>query len=98
VDGVTAFITHSTPQYIGRGRFMATCHIPANYLNDDVYTITVMGVADRSTALIECKNVLTIEGIEPPRVGGWMGKNPGVVRPKFNWNIQTLNRAGEHGF
>jgi lipopolysaccharide transport system ATP-binding protein len=87
-DGTTIFVTNSTPQHIGIGHFTAICDVPANFFNDDVYSISIMGVVDRSRSLIECKNAITIEGIEPPRESGWMGKNPGVVRPLFNWNIK----------
>ena len=85
-DGVTIFATCSTPQVIPKGPFKASCRIPANFFNDEMYTISIMAVS--GSPLMHLKNAMTIEGVEPPRQIGWMGKFPGLVRPEFNWNIQ----------
>lgn len=88
-DGTTVFETVSHSEYISPGRFVATCDIPANFLNDDIYSIGIMAVVDRSVALIQIPNALAIEGVEPPREAGWMGKHPGLVRPEFPWCFKS---------
>ena len=87
VDGAIIFVTYSVPQQIPVGRFTAVCTIPANFLNDDMYCISIMGVEARSVSRIYMRNVMTIEGIEPPRHIGWMGKDPGIIRPLLDWQI-----------
>ncbi len=87
VDGTTVFVSYSEPQYIGLGRFTALCNIPANFFNDEIYSISTLAVVSRSTPVLYCKGVMTVEGIEPPRETGWMGKTPGVVRPQLDWSI-----------
>jgi lipopolysaccharide transport system ATP-binding protein len=85
-EGAVVFATCSSPQYIHKGFFTAACRIPANFLNDDTYSLSIMGVSD-SKGLIHIKNAMVIEGLEPPRQLGWLGKFPGFVRPEFEWTI-----------
>jgi hypothetical protein len=40
-------------------------------------------ISDR--ILFEAKEALAIEGIEPPRQAGWLGKFPGYIRPELKW-------------
>ncbi len=89
-EGATIFATCSTPQHIRQGLFAAVCTIPPNFLNDDTYSISIMGVSG-STPLIYLRNVMVIEGKEPPRKLGWLGKFPGYIRPELQWKIIEQN-------
>ena len=87
LDGACVFATCSEPQIIKPGHFTASCHIPAHYLNDMVYSLNIM-VVNRGAHIMLAKDVISIEVIEPPRPVGCLGKFPGLVRPKFNWDIK----------
>lgn len=89
-EGAIVFATCSVPQYIRKGSFAATCTIPANFLNDDTYSLSIMGVSN-TKSLIHIKNVMIIEGMEPPRELGWLGKFPGYIRPELEWKIVEYN-------
>jgi lipopolysaccharide transport system ATP-binding protein len=87
-DGITIFAVCSTPEIIPAGPFRISCYFPANFFNDEVYTINIMGVGG-GEPLIMIKNALTIEGLEPPREIGWLGKYPGLIRPQFTWKLKN---------
>jgi lipopolysaccharide transport system ATP-binding protein len=83
-DGTNIFATCSTSKIFDKGIIVMKCKIPANFFNDNVYTIDIMAVTN-SEAVLEVKETLVIEGFEPPRDMGWLGKFPGFIRPSFEW-------------
>ncbi len=91
-DGVVIFATCSEPKKIAFGKFTIECEVPSNLLNDNLYNIEVMVVAN-SKVLLNMKDILTIEGIEPARNIGWLDKFPGLIKPKLNWTIKETNHA-----
>jgi lipopolysaccharide transport system ATP-binding protein len=83
-DGTNIFATCSIPEVFNKETAYLKCKIPANFLNDNVYSIDVMAVTEYTTILL-VREALTIEGIEPSREGEWMGKFPGFIRPTLEW-------------
>jgi lipopolysaccharide transport system ATP-binding protein len=83
-DGTNIFATCSMSKVFEKGTFELRCIVPANFLNDNIYAIDIM-VVTNSGAILEVKESLIIEGIEPPREVGWLGKFPGFIRPSFEW-------------
>jgi lipopolysaccharide transport system ATP-binding protein len=67
------------------GRFV----IPANFLNDDSYSIRVLIVKDTSVVLLDLSDALMFEVQDSERKGNWYGKWVGVVRPSFDWQLRT---------
>ncbi|HRE41334.1 MAG TPA: ABC transporter ATP-binding protein [Ignavibacteria bacterium] len=84
-DGYNIFTVCSPVKNIDIGYHQYNCIIPENFLNDVVYYISVMFV-NNANPILNFDNLLTIEGLEPPRVGSWLGKFPGLIKPKFQWN------------
>ena len=66
-----------------------TCHIPANFLNDEFYAFRILLVEDTSTVLMDVHNALQIKIEERERNSAWHGKWVGVVRPTnlINWTF-----------
>ena len=85
-DGTNVFATCSMSQVFKKDEIELRCKIPANFFNDNIYSIDIMGVTD-SKPILEIKEALLIEGLEPPREAGWLGKFPGYVRPVFEWTV-----------
>ena len=83
-DGALIFVTHSEKKKRSKGSFTLTCKLPANLFNDETYVIELSAIT-LNVFLIELKDAMTIEGVEPPREAGWLGKYPGHVRPKIEW-------------
>jgi lipopolysaccharide transport system ATP-binding protein len=86
-DGTLIFETCSTVEKFERGKSTYSCVIPAKTLNDNIYLIDLMVVARGPIVLHYIKNVLSLQGIEDKRSGGWLGKFPGLIRPQyFRWS------------
>ncbi|MBS1490464.1 MAG: ATP-binding cassette domain-containing protein [Bacteroidetes bacterium] len=85
IDGVNIFAVCSSSRIRNAGSFNLKCMIPANFLNDNTYSISVMAVTE-SRIIFEISEALIIEGIEPARDLGWQDKFPGYIRPtEFEW-------------
>ena len=87
IDGTIIFATISDLTKIPLGYFMAVCNVPPFFFNDNLYTIDLMVVRNGESQLIFIPDIIQIEGIEPPRSISWLEKFPGIIRPKFPWEI-----------
>jgi lipopolysaccharide transport system ATP-binding protein len=86
MGGEVIFAAPSPQQKLGAGDNWFVCSMPANFLNDGVYSVQVMIVSD-STAIQVVNDALVFEVHDSPRNGAWHGKWPGVVRPLLKWNF-----------
>ncbi len=87
VDGICVFATCSSVYSMNRGTACFQCTVPANILNDNIYSISLMVVKDESKVIHNLTDIMLIEGVEDKREGSWMGKFPGYIRPTyFKWN------------
>jgi lipopolysaccharide transport system ATP-binding protein len=68
-----------------KGVVEGVCHIPGNFLNDGLYTISVMLVSNNKP-VIKCPEVLSFEVVDV-RDSTWFGKWPGAVRPQLSFPI-----------
>lgn len=73
-----------------KGKFHARCRIPANLLNDDVFSVTFFAIKDSSSALLVIEDIISFEVHDDTRNGNWYGKWIGVVRPKLDWEFNPL--------
>ncbi len=71
-----------------KGLYKSVCHIPGHFLNDGVYTISMMVVGERSYALYNFENQVSFEVSEKRDVSGWHGKTPGIVRPNLKFTME----------
>ncbi|MEW6334495.1 MAG: ABC transporter ATP-binding protein, partial [Thermodesulfobacteriota bacterium] len=95
MQGIMAFNTAPIHEPIWNGRpfpkglFRSSCYIPADLLNDDTYTITLLVVKDAGHILFSMENAAVFEVID--NTGrAWHGKWPGVVRPNLKWETEIL--------
>jgi lipopolysaccharide transport system ATP-binding protein len=77
----------SNPAILPKGLCKSVCRIPANFLNDGIYKITILIVQDQSKVLFEFSDTVSFEMHESREASGWHGKWPGFVRPQFNFNL-----------
>ncbi|TDW47137.1 lipopolysaccharide transport system ATP-binding protein [Flavobacterium sp. 270] len=63
------------------------CHIPANFLNNDVYQIHLYIHSDTMTSLFQNTELLTFEVKDVKRESGYLGKISGFIRPQLDWTI-----------
>ncbi len=73
------------------GEYVQRCKIPADFLNWGNYMIDMFVVKDRSKAfLIENDVVSFTLANKQAALGSWMGREPGDVRPKFEYTEERI--------
>lgn len=72
------------------GIYKGVCEIPGNLLNDGVYSVSMMVVAERSYALFNFEHLVSFEIIEKRDPSGWHGKHPGIFRPQLNFPLVKI--------
>jgi lipopolysaccharide transport system ATP-binding protein len=75
---------------LAEGLHKAVCIIPANFLNDNIYNVSVLIVGDASYAIYFFENLVSFEVNENRKESDWHGKWPGIVRPKLDFKFSTL--------
>lgn len=89
--GECIFNAGSDVKEIKAGLHRGRCLIPGNMLNDNLYTVQVYIVKDRSVVLYKHDDLLSFEVEDVPRpAGGWYGKWIGAVRPHLDFPLITL--------
>ncbi len=98
-EGVCIFNTTSKRELHPVGLVEATCRIPANFLNDDTYSVRFMthyrgtfGVIVDDALVFEISDVGR-EGSDYYDYGKWIG----VTRPKLDWTIRELGGLPTEG-
>ncbi|MBK8658876.1 MAG: ABC transporter ATP-binding protein [Bacteroidetes bacterium] len=65
--------------------FKAKCTIPGNFLNDDIYSITVYFIDEERRPVFSKSELVQFEVKETDRGYAYFGKVNGVVRPQLKW-------------
>ncbi|HMH31749.1 MAG TPA: hypothetical protein VK543_01905, partial [Puia sp.] len=87
--GECIFANGSQVANLSSGLHKAVCVIPANFLNDEIYSISLMIVGDASYPICFFENIISFEVHEDRENSGWHGKWPGFIRPKLDFRILT---------
>ncbi len=91
LTGECVFNTASEVRKIAQGTYKGVCVIPANLLNNNVYSVEIMVIKDRSYAVFKQKDIINFEVYDGKRVEGWYGKWVGVVRPNLNFKLEKIS-------
>lgn len=85
IEGTYVFAVGSHGKPMPQGLARSSVRIPANLLNDGIYTVTIQVVQDTSSSVYLHPEILTFEVLDSVREINWFGKWPGVIRPKLEW-------------
>jgi len=85
--GLCVFAVGTEAKELTKGKHISELSIPANFLNDDIYSINLMVVKDSATAIVKIEDLLIFEVVDSKRNGSWFGKWPGAVRPTLNFSM-----------
>jgi lipopolysaccharide transport system ATP-binding protein len=83
----TVFSTATTLAVSPEEVCKAKCTIPGNFLNDDIYSITVYFIDEERRSVFSKAELVQFEVKEIDRGYAYFGKVNGVVRPKLYWQI-----------
>ncbi len=73
------------------GVYEQKCCVPANFLNWSNYSIDLMAVVTGGEHICDAFDVISFTiGNIPLELGGWMGKEPGFVTPKFQYTEKRI--------
>jgi lipopolysaccharide transport system ATP-binding protein len=76
--------------YLSEGLHKGVCEIPGHFLNDGVYTVSMMVVAERSYPLYNFEHKVSFEINEKRAASEWHGKHPGFIRPNLNFLLEKM--------
>ncbi len=93
IEGMCVFNTASGVFKTTEQSIKGSCHIPGNFLNDGIYRVKIMIVQDTSISLFNQEDVLVFEVHDIERAGNWYGKWAGIVRPTFEWRVESLDEG-----
>lgn len=85
--GLCVFAVTTHAKKMAKGKHISELNIPANFLNDDIYSINLMVVKDTATTILKVDDLLIFEVVDAKRSGAWFGKWPGAVRPSLNFSL-----------
>lgn len=72
-----------------QGLNIIKCTLPEGFLNVGTYYISFYVIENAKTSLFIEKDILTFTIQEGERsIGDWMGREPGFIKPKFDWLIE----------
>lgn len=66
------------------------CRIPKGFLNTGIYYLSVYLIENAQSSVFTEKDILAFHIQEGEReLGGWMGREPGFIKPVFEWQIKS---------
>ena len=93
-EGVTLFAFSQKDKYLPRGRHKVLCEIPPGFLNVGEYYLSLF-IINKSLKTVHREdniNIFNVDFGQHP-IGSWMGKEPGFIKPLFNWKFETLHET-----
>ncbi len=81
MTGECVFNVTTEAEVLNEGVVSSKCSIPANFMNDGSYTVSMMIVQNKSKVLYFYEEALNFEIADWREGTNWYGKWPGVVRP-----------------
>jgi len=93
-DGTIVFNLSTKPRPISKGKFLSTLEIPANFMNSEIYVVSLLFIKDTSSAAFRCDEFFSFEVQDIPRKGNYFGKWVGTVRPTmFSFNLTQTDQG-----
>ncbi len=89
-SGETLFAAPSSAIALKPGDTWYICRIPGDLLNDGIYSVRLLVVEEGPQVLQIVNDALVFEVHDLQREGAWLGKWPGVIRPKFDWRFESV--------
>jgi len=91
LGGDCIFDVASPRTRLPKGLISGSCQIPANFLNDGSYYISIVFVTNTTRRLFYFESCLSFEVADHRENTAWYGKWMGHVRPDFKVQLETYN-------
>jgi len=74
------------------GEFSLKCTIPRCFLNSGNFFVNLLIVENKRNVIFKDSDALSFTMLEKEKkVGDWMGRTPGPLKPALNWEIIDMN-------
>jgi len=90
-EGTCAFVGGNTSSSHDSGIFRATCRIPSNLLNNNLYDITVFLISNTTELRVIERDVVSISVEEFAPRGEYVGRVIGAIRPALDWKTTYIS-------
>ena len=95
-EGVCAFVGGNSSSPHEPGIFRASCRIPQNLLNNNLYYVTVFLITNTTEQRVVERDVLSFSVEESAARDEYVGRVIGLVRPRLEWNtVKVESRFDE---
>lgn len=75
-----------------KGEYEQVCTIPANYFNWGSFSLDLYVVKDRKNVFLVEPDLINFTLGAKEQIGGWMGREPGDIRPVFPYSEAKLKK------
>lgn len=87
--GEALFSFYSTDIKYNKGKNSLTCTFPKKFFQSGNYYLSFFLIEDKKQAVIVENDIVSFSVVDGNReIGVYMGREPGFIRPEFNWKIQ----------
>lgn len=90
VSGINVFSSGNSFRAKKGSLSIVTCIIPANFLNNDIYSVYLMFFNKNILPLYSKQDIITFEVDDAIRTNNHTGKVSGVVRPQLQWELSEV--------
>ncbi|MEM6883621.1 MAG: ABC transporter ATP-binding protein [Verrucomicrobiota bacterium] len=95
-SGEIAFTSYGQPEReqdekSPAGSYEFTCTVPADLLNEEIYSIRLIIFEDWIHELVVLEDVISLDVRDTTtrELGAWQGREPGPLHPKLNWEVKS---------
>jgi lipopolysaccharide transport system ATP-binding protein len=89
-DSLFTFSHVNNKLKLNQGLNKIKCTLPEGFLNVGSYYLALYIIENAKTTLFVEKDIMSFNIQEGERgIGSWMGKEPGFIKPKFDWTIEV---------
>jgi lipopolysaccharide transport system ATP-binding protein len=96
-NGTCVLASGHRPGRLNRGSYQHSCVLPANFLNDGYYSISVLLIIDVTKFDVVVQNAISFVVHETKRMGEFLGTVIGCVRPHLEWRERVLSGPQRNG-
>lgn len=78
--------------FLEKGRNKSTCFFPANFFQPGEFYLSLFIVKDKRDGVFVEKDIIAFNIVDGDReLGAYMGREPGYIKPKFEWKNEIID-------
>lgn len=87
-DAMFSFYHTETPQKLQKGSNTVSCIFPSHFLQSGNFSLALFVVVDKRRSVFSERDIIAFTVVDGEReLGVFMGREPGYIKPRFEWSI-----------